>query len=307
MLAMRRSILSLIFVTGVMLVSLPGRGADVQREASPAPSPTPAGLTSLAWQPLAQSGAGGPVFPEHFSAAVPGGFVIASILVRGHGAGAGLVFVRQLPSKLTWHALEQSGASGPTFPVLFRANVAGGTLVLALLARDDDDGVGLTFVPGYVGAVKWEPLEQSGAGGPAFPGHFRAGVAGGTLIASVLNRAHGAGAGLAFVPGTAVTQLTWQSLSQSGGGGSAFPVHFAAPAGGGSLVVGVLNRADGDATGLIYTPQPVTALNWQGVGQTGAGGPVFPFHVSTHAAGGTLLASVLVRDDGDGADLTFIP
>lgn len=46
----------------------------------------------------------------------------------------------------------------------------------------------------------WEQIRQTGAGGPAFPKHYRAQVPGGWLVLSVLNRSVGAGAGITFLP-----------------------------------------------------------------------------------------------------------
>lgn len=46
----------------------------------------------------------------------------------------------------------------------------------------------------------WEQIRQTGAGGSAFPKHYRAQVPGGWLVLSVLTRATGDGAGITFLP-----------------------------------------------------------------------------------------------------------
>ncbi len=51
-----------------------------------------------------------------------------------------------------------------------------------------------------VDELYWEEIRQTGAGGPAFPKHYRARVPGGWLVLSVLNRSNGDGAGITFVP-----------------------------------------------------------------------------------------------------------
>lgn len=262
-------------------------------------------MSTLDWQPV-PSDAGGPLFPVIFQAVVGGGRLALAVHDTEKGAGAGLTAVPAPLSNLAWRRLEASHG-GPLFPELSGAAVTGGTLVAGVLNRTqgssgEGTGTALAFVPSAVGRLEFQQV-SSNLGGPTFPKLFSAPVGQGSLLAAVETRSLGAAAGLAFVPAR-VTSLQWVQLQQSHGG-PLFPVAFAAPVSGGTLVIADLDREKGNGGGIAFVPGAVPRLDWVQLDQV-QGGPRFPQHFRAPAAGGGLVLSLFDKKEGSGVDLAFL-
>lgn len=208
-------------------------------------------IENLHWEPIQQTGAGGPTFPEHYKASVPDGCLILSLLTRPNDGAASLVLVSQQVNNLHWTPIQQTGAGGPAFPLHYKAAVSDGWIILSLLNRAQGDGVGLTLLKQQVNSLNWKIVQQTGAGGPAFPLHYQSPIPDGWLILSVLNRLNGSGTGLAFVQ-QQVNNLHWEKVQQTGAGGPTFPVHYKSSTAEGDFLLSVKNRRSGDGAALIF-------------------------------------------------------
>lgn len=260
-------------------------------------------MITLDWKPVPQD-FGGPMFPVLFQSAAGTGTLSLANHDRATGNGTGLA---SLPAPITgtvaWTRLASSHG-GPRFPELLAAAVPGGSLVVGVLNTASGAAVGLSFVPSApIGRLDFQQVSQN-LGGPSIPELFSAPVGQGVLLVGVDNRARGSGTALAFVPAR-VSSLEWRPLEQSHGG-PRFPVAFAAPVSGGTLVLADLDTAEGSAVGITFVPGSVPPrLEWVQV-QQAQGGPRFPLHFRAPAGSGGLVLSLIDTAKGVGVDLTFL-
>lgn len=101
-----------------------------------------------------------------------------------------------------------------------------------------------------------------------------------------------------------MSALEWRPLEQSHGG-PRFPVAFAAPVPGGTLVLADLDTAEGSGIGITFVPGSVPRLDWVQLQQV-QGGPRFPLHFRAPAGSGGLVLSLIDTTKGAGVDLTFL-
>lgn len=260
-------------------------------------------MITLDWKPVPQD-FGGPLFPVLFQAAAGTGTLALAVHDRERGAGTGLASVRApIAGTVAWKRLESSHG-GPRFPELFAAAVFGGSLVAGVLNTRFGAGAGLSFVPSApIGRLAFQQISQN-LGGPGIPELFGAPVGQGVLLVAVDNRERGSGTGLAFVPAR-VSALEWRPLEQSHGG-PRFPVAFAAPVSGGTLVLADLDTREGSGVGISFVPGTVPPrLEWVQLQQV-QGGPRFPLHFRAPAASGGLVLSLIDTEEGAGVDLAFV-
>jgi hypothetical protein len=156
----------------------------------------PQAVSQLTWSQITQN-MGGPTFPQHFRASVPGGFLVISTLGTANGDASDIAFVPQQINQLTWAQIPQN-MGGTSFPQHFGASVPGGFLVVSVLTTANGAMAGLTFAPQQINQLTWAQITQN-MGGPTFPQHFKASVTGGSVFLSVINTANGNGGDLAFV------------------------------------------------------------------------------------------------------------
>lgn len=256
----------------------------------------------LDWKLVPQN-QGGPSFPVLFQTGLGSRTLALAALDHESGAGTGLASVPSpIAGTIDWRRIESSHG-GPRFPELFSAALPGGSLVAGVLNTASGAGVGLSFVPSVpIGRLDLQPVSQN-LGGPGSPELFGAPVGQGFLLVAVDNRAKGSGTGLAFAPAR-VSKVEWRSLEQNQGG-PRFPVLFAAPAAGGTLVLADLDTTEGSGVGITFAPGSVPHLEWTQLQQV-QGGPRFPQHFRAPAASGALVLSLIDTAKGAGVDLTFV-
>jgi len=211
--------------------------------------PTAAAKT-LDWASVTSPGAN---FARHFKAGISGRTLVASFLEGagappgGGKAGLGLALMPAATCQsLNWVSVDSHGAS---FAQHFAAAVPGGTLIASVTEGVERGGVGLAFVPAAVSsALAWESVSSLGAN---FASHFKADVARGSLIASMLEGTTKAGLGLAFVPAETSGPLNWVFVDSQG---ASFASHYSARLSNGTLIASVLDGAKKAGVGLTCIP-----------------------------------------------------
>ena len=88
--------------------------------------------------------------------------------------------------------------------------------------------------------------------GADFASHFKADVAGGSLIASTLEGNEKTGLGLAFAPVAAAGRLNWEPVKSQG---ASFARHYGTRLRDGMLIASVLEGAGKAGVGLTFIPR----------------------------------------------------
>jgi hypothetical protein len=209
-----------------------------------------AATQALSWASVTSPGAN---FARHFRAGISGRTLVASFLEGagappgGGKAGLGLALMPAAACQsLNWVPVNSHGAN---FAQHFAATVPGGTLVASVTEGVEKAGVGVAFVPTAVGsALSWESVSSQGAN---FARHFKAEIAGGSLIASMLEGTTKAGLGLAFAPTVTSGPLNWMFVGTQGAN---FASHYCARLSNGMLIASVLDGAKKAGVGLTRIP-----------------------------------------------------
>lgn len=214
--------------------------------------------------------------------------------------------VKDSPVELNWTEVSQPGA---TFARNFKAQVASGELIAALIDENKRAGLGLTYVR-RVSSLNWSGLDQSG--GPPSTRLFESYKLGSerlpTVYAYLFEGVEKTGIGLAHCGvGTKPhwpTEVIWSEVTQSGA--NIADLILKAQVAGGELIAALCDGHRKAGLGLTYVHQAsISSINWSEVPHTGA--QFAQYFAKAQVNGGELIAAKFEGPEQAGLGLAFIP